>query len=347
MESSCKLRITLTSFQQQRNRKMKDTAAQRRGAVQFVLDIYSLLCWYGGHEDQRGNHLSRDWDLFPVLRRVLSDISFSRMTMMTMNDAYRKFIEAVAREAGALLREKIHDRHTVRYKGEINLVTEADRLSEALIVERIRREFSGHDILTEESPETANGSDLRWIIDPLDGTTNYVHGYPVFCVSIALEIKGVIMLGAVYDPMLDELFMVEKGAGAFLNGRRLTVSRTEALSRGLLATGFPYDIREDRNNNVNYFKVMALSAQAVRRTGSAALDLAYVAAGRFDGFWELKLMPWDTAASWLLVEEAGGAVTDLRGGPYNLYSSNILASNGLLHAEMARLLAGTDPIYAP
>jgi len=263
---------------------------------------------------------------------------------MTM-DAYRTLIEAVAREAGALLLERLHDRHTVQYKGEINLVTEADRLSEALIVERIRREFPGHDILTEESPETANGSGFRWIIDPLDGTTNYAHGYPVFSVSIALEVKGVIRLGAVYNPMLDELFTADKGAGAFLNGRRLNVSRTERLSRSLLATGFPYDIREDRNNNINYFKVMILSAQAVRRTGSAALDLAYIAAGRFDGFWELKLMPWDTAAGWLLVEEAGGCVTDLRGDPYQLHSPNILASNGLIHAEMASILAGTDPLY--
>jgi myo-inositol-1(or 4)-monophosphatase len=263
---------------------------------------------------------------------------------MTM-DVCRRLIEAMARKAGALLLERLHDRHTVQYKGEINLVTEADCLSEALIVERIRREFPGHDILTEESPETANGSDFRWIIDPLDGTTNYAHGYPVFSVSIALEVKGVIMQGAVYNPMLDELFTAEKGVGAFLNGRRLNVSRTERLSRSLLATGFPYDIREDRNNNINYFKVMVLSAQAVRRTGSAALDLAYIAAGRFDGFWELKLMPWDTAAGWLLVKEAGGCVTDLCGDSYQLLSRNILASNGLIHAEMASILAGTDPLY--
>ena len=262
-------------------------------------------------------------------------------------DACRTLIEAVAREAGALLYEKLHDCHIVQYKGEINLVTEADRLSEALIVERINREFPGHDILTEESPETANGSSFRWIIDPLDGTTNYAHGYPVFCVSIALEVKGVIMLGAVYNPMLDELFTAERGSGAFLNGRRLTVSRAENLSRSLLATGFPYDIREDRNNNINYFEVMALSAQAVRRAGSAALDLAYIAAGRFDGFWELKLAPWDTAAGWLLVEEAGGSVTDLRGDPYHLHSKGMLASNGLIHAEMARILAGTDPLFTP
>lgn len=263
---------------------------------------------------------------------------------MTM-DAYRTLIAAVVREAGTFLLERLYDRHIIQYKGEINLVTEADRLSEALIVERIRREFSMHDFLTEESAETANGSDFRWIIDPLDGTTNYAHGYPVFCVSIALEVKGVIMLGAVYNPMLDELFMAERGEGAFLNGRRLNVSRTEMLSRSLLATGFPYDIREDRNNNINYFKAMALSAQAIRRAGSAALDLAYLAAGRFDGFWELKLMPWDTAAGWLLVEEAGGRVTDLRGDPFHLRSRNMLASNGLIHDEMADILAHTDPLF--
>ncbi len=257
---------------------------------------------------------------------------------------YRQFIETVAREAGALLRERVDNRHTVEYKGEINLVTEVDRLSEELIVERIRHAFPGHDILAEESPETANGSSFRWIIDPLDGTTNYAHGLPIFCVSIALEIEGVIHLGAVCNPMLAELFVAEKGEGAFLNGRHLAVSRTTELSRGLLATGFPYDIREDRNNNMNYFKAMALHAQAIRRTGAAALDMAYVAAGRFDGFWELKMMPWDTAAGWLLITEAGGTVTDFREAPYQLHSPHILASNGAIHGEMAAILAATDPL---
>jgi myo-inositol-1(or 4)-monophosphatase len=147
--------------------------------------------------------------------------------------------------------------------------------------------------------------------------------------------------------MLDELFIAERGAGAFLNGRRLKVSRTAELSRSLLATGFPYDIREDRNNNINYFEAMVLNTQAVRRAGSASLDLAYLAAGRFDGFWELKLMPWDMAAGWLLVEEAGGVVTDLYSDPFDLHSPHILASNGLIHAEMSRLLARTDPLFTP
>lgn len=256
----------------------------------------------------------------------------------------RRFIETVAREAGALLLARIHENHAIRYKGEINLVTEADGLSEALIVDRIRRSFPDHGILTEESPETKNGSVFRWIVDPLDGTTNYAHGYPAFCVSIALEVEGVIRLGTVFNPMLDELFTAEMGEGAFLNGRRIAVSRIEDLSRGLLATGFPYDIREDPNNNLNYYRALAMRAQAVRRAGSAALDMAYLAAGRFDGFWELKLMPWDTAAGWLLVTEAGGSVTDLHGCSFSLHSPHVLASNGLLHEAMIRVLAETDPL---
>ena len=260
---------------------------------------------------------------------------------------YREFIEEMVLEAGRLLREKIDECHTIEYKGNINLVTEADRLSEELIIRRIRSRFPEHGILAEESPETPNGSAFRWIIDPLDGTTNYAHAYPVFSVSIALECEGSIRLGAVFNPMLNELFVAEKGEGAFLNGRRLTVSRTADLSRSLLATGFPYDLREDRNNNMNYFETMSMNAQAVRRAGSAAFDLACLAAGRFDGFWELKLMPWDTAAGCLLVQEAGGIVTDLQGGPFSLTSPNILASNGLIHAEMSRLLCGTDPLHNP
>lgn len=256
----------------------------------------------------------------------------------------RTFIEETAREAGALLRARIDAPHTVEYKGLINLVTEADRLSESLIVGRIRRAFPGHGILTEESPETA-GNGYRWIIDPLDGTTNYAHGYPVFCVSIALEVEGRIRYGCVYNPMLDELFFAEQGVGAFLNGRRLGVSSTTDLSHSLLATGFPYDLREEGNNNINYFETMILNTRAVRRAGSAALDMAYVAAGRFDGFWEIKLMPWDMAAGWILIEEAGGIVTDLDGHPFHLDSPHIVAAPPPIHGEMCRLLALTDPRY--
>jgi myo-inositol-1(or 4)-monophosphatase len=253
-------------------------------------------------------------------------------------------IDAVAREAGALLGERFHQDHTVAYKGEIDLVTEADRLSETLIVRRIGEAFPDHDILAEESPETVKGSNFRWIVDPLDGTTNYAHGFPFFSVSIALEVAGTVCLGAVYNPLLDELFLARKGAGTRLNGEPIGVSRTDSLSRSLLATGFPYDIRENRDNNINYFISMAMKAQAVRRAGSAALDLAYVAAGRCDGFWELRLSPWDTAAGWLLVTEAGGVVTDLAGAAYGLRSPHILASNGLIHRDMSALLAATPPL---
>ncbi len=190
--------------------------------------------------------------------------------MAIMKD-YRQFIETVAVEAGALLLERLNDLHTVQYKGEINLVTEADRLSESLIVERIRRAFPGHDILAEESPETVKGSCFRGIIGPLGGTAYYAHGYPIFCVSVALEVEGEIRLGAVYNPMLSELFVAENGEGAFLNGRRLAVSRAAKLSQSLLATGFPYDLRENRNNNFAYYRAMAMNAQAVRRAGAAAV----------------------------------------------------------------------------
>lgn len=261
-------------------------------------------------------------------------------------DQYRQFLARVVVEAGGLLAERAAGLHEVRYKGEINLVTEADLLSEAFIKDRIRRSFPGHDILAEESPGTAKGSRFRWIIDPLDGTTNYAHGYPIFCVSIALEVEGEIRLAAVYNPLLKELFVAQKGEGASLNGSPLAVSRTTDLSRGLLGTGFPYDLREARDNNMNYFQALAMSAQAVRRSGAAALDLAYVAAGRFDGFWELRPMPWDAAAGWLLVTEAGGAVTDIFGAPYGLGSPHILAGNGLINEQMLAVIAKADPLAA-
>ena len=251
------------------------------------------------------------------------------------------FTLAIAREAGRLLKSKLNDRHTIDFKGEIDIVTEADRMSEALILSAIRRQYPGHDVLAEESSATHNGSSFRWIIDPLDGTTNYAHGYPVFCVSIALEIEGDICLGVVFNPMLDEMFVAEKGGGAYLNGHNLSVSKTAILSHSLLATGFPYDIRENENNNISYFTEMARKVQAIRRAGSAALDLAYVAAGRFDGFWELKLMPWDTAAGCLLVQEAGGLITDLSGLPFHLQSPHVIASNGRLHQDMIAVFRQT------
>ena len=248
------------------------------------------------------------------------------------------FAATIAREAGSLLKHAFADPHRITYKGDINIVTEADLMAENHLRERIRARFPDHDILAEESADAGTGAEDRWIVDPLDGTTNYAHGYPVFCVSVALEHRGQIVLGVVHNPMLDECFSALRGGGAFLNGRSLSVSRTDALTRSLLATGFPYDIRESRDNNLDHFETLALKAQAIRRAGSAALDLAYVAAGRFDGFWELKLAPWDTAAGWLLVEEAGGRVTDLDGGPYHLDAPHILASNGAIHPALLELL---------
>lgn len=244
----------------------------------------------------------------------------------------------IARQAGAFLRSRLNSTHEIDYKGEINLVTEADKISEEMITSKINHLFPDHDILAEEFTHTNRGSDFRWIIDPLDGTTNYTHGYPVFCVSIALQKLNEIILGIIYNPMLKEMFIAEKGEGCFLNGRKIHVSTTIKIAESFVATGFPYDIREDTQNNLNYFNEMIMKARAIRRAGSAALDLAYVAAGRFDGFWELKLNSWDTAAGWLMVEEAGGIVTDIRGKGYCLESPVILASNRRIHKEMMDVL---------
>ena len=250
----------------------------------------------------------------------------------------------IAREAGIFLKDKLNSAHTIDYKGEINLVTEVDKISEEMITSKINALFPDHDILAEEFTHIDSGSDFKWIIDPLDGTTNYAHGYPVFCVSIALQNMDTVIVGIIYNPMLDEMFVAEKGQGAFLNDNKIHVSNTDRLTKGLLATGFPYDIREDRHNNLNFFNKMIMQAQAIRRAGSAALDLAYVAAGRFDGFWELKLNPWDIAAGWLLVEEAGGIVTDMQGKDYYLESPSILASNGIIHQEMKDVFKGAPSI---
>ncbi|MBW2557233.1 MAG: inositol monophosphatase [Deltaproteobacteria bacterium] len=256
---------------------------------------------------------------------------------------YGEFAISIARMAGAVLKDRFSESHEIDYKGEIDLVTEADRMSEKILITEISRKFSDHNILSEESTEIKKGSRYRWIIDPLDGTTNYAHGFPVFCVSIALEKDGAVRTGVIYNPISEELFVAEKGEGAFMNGSSISVSKTTKISRSLLATGFPYDIWRNPNNNINYFGGMALEAQAIRRAGSAALDLAHTAAGRFDGFWELKLHPWDTAAGWLLVNEAGGTITDIFGNPYRLDSPGILASNGKIHDSMIRILGSINP----
>ncbi len=245
-----------------------------------------------------------------------------------------------ARSAGKLLREALGGPRRIDYKGHpTNLVTEMDRRSETLIVERIRAAFPDHAILGEEGGARAGQSEYRWLVDPLDGTTNYAHGLPIFSVSLALERAGRVELGVAYDPTREECFVAERGAGATLNGEPLRVSTTAALDTSLLVTGFPYDIRTNPANNLAEYAALSLRSQAVRRLGSAVLDLCYVAAGRFDGFWELTLGPWDMAAGGLIVQEAGGQVTDVRGGPWRLDAPDVAATNGLIHDELLAALA--------
>ena len=256
---------------------------------------------------------------------------------MQLDDLQAIAIRAV-KESGQIQREWLARDKKIELKGEINLVTEVDKRCESRIIDIIKEAFPEHNILTEETPMPEGSSPYRWIIDPLDGTTNYAHGYPCFCTSVALELEGEICLGAIYDPLLDELFTAQQGKGAFLNGERISVSTTERLTNALICTGFPYDLRESPVNNVDHFNNFIMEARAVRRDGSAALDLCYVAAGRFDGFWELKLYAWDVAAGKLLVEEAGGLVTDFGGGALDIYGQEILASNGRIHEEMTTVL---------
>jgi myo-inositol-1(or 4)-monophosphatase len=257
-----------------------------------------------------------------------------------MTDAFREVAVAAARRAGALLRAHRGAARAVSAKSSpINLVTEIDRQAEALVVETIHARSPEHSVLGEEGGAQARSSTHRWIIDPLDGTTNFVHGLPLFSVSIGLEVEGRMVVGVVYDPSLDECFVAERGAGAFLDGRRLAVSETTSLGASLLASGFPYDVRETADNNLAEYAAFTRRNRSVRELGSAAITLAAVAAGRLDGYWELVLGPWDVAAGLLLVEEAGGRVTDLRGCPLDLASPAVVASNGLIHEEMLRTLA--------
>lgn len=255
----------------------------------------------------------------------------------------RKVLREALRGAGAILKETILERRIVAEKGELNLVTETDRRSEDLIVQQILSHFPDHAILTEESPARGK-SPYRWIIDPLDGTTNFAHTYPIACVSVAFEDHGKITLGGVYDPFRNELFYAERGRGATLNEQPIVVSQNPDLAHSLLSTGFPYDRRQNADEYLSLFKAFMMRVQGVRRTGAAALDLAYVASGRFDGFWENKLRLWDVAAASLVVEEAGGKLSDFGGMPLNLSNPNtdwvpqMAASNGFIHDEMIQLL---------
>ena len=243
-------------------------------------------------------------------------------------------------EAGDYLLRTQQKGFTVELKGEINLVTSADQKAEALVVSRLKKNFPEFGILAEEAGESVGlpGAPAVWVVDPLDGTTNFAHRLPVYAVSVALWEKGKPVLGVVYHPALRELFWAVKGGGAFLNKKKLAVSRTFDPNAALLATGFPYDLRESRENNLDYFAAFATRVRAIRRMGAAALDIAWTAAGRFDGFWELKLFPWDIAAAVLLVAEAGGKLSDFQGRPLGLGTQNVVASNGRLHNFILRVI---------
>ena len=253
-------------------------------------------------------------------------------------DQFAKVGTAAALEAGRLLMRHFRTKFSIAHKGDINIVTELDVAAEKLIVSRILEAFPTHSVLAEENHPDAARTPFTRIIDPLDGTTNYAHGLPFFCVSVGLEIDGQVEWGVVYNPNLEEVFTVRRGQGAFLNQERIQVSKVSPLGASLLATGFPYDIRTSEQNNLSYFREFALTAQAVRRVGSAALDLCYVGCGRFDGFWELKLNPWDCAAGCLVVQEGGGRVTDFSGQPSSIYGGEFVASNGIIHEEMLAVI---------
>ena len=244
-------------------------------------------------------------------------------------------MSAIARAAGKVLMDYFPRNVGFEYKGEADLVTDADRASEHLIVSRLHQRWPEHSIVAEEGSRRHSESSYRWYVDPLDGTTNFAHGYPVFCVSIGLEAAGVPQAGVLYDPTRDELFSAERGAGARLNGEPIRVSNLPNLSEAILGTGFP-SYKRHQNPNIHFYHQLTLRSHGVRRAGSAALDLANVAAGRYDGFWEFNLNPWDTLAGVLLVLEAGGRVTRFDGSPWQLDSRETLASNGLLHNELIR-----------
>ncbi len=253
--------------------------------------------------------------------------------------------EEVAREAGALLRGFYERGVAMEYKGDVDLVTEADRASEALIKTRLQAAFPAHGVYGEEGTRERLGGEFRWYVDPLDGTTNFAHGFPVFCVVLGCERRapglgededGEMVAGVIYDPLRDECFRTERGGGAWLNGRRIGVSKTAKLQESLTATGFPSQKRH-ASPNVHFYQEMTLRSHGVRRAGSAAIDMAYVACGRLDGFWEFKLNPWDTSAGYLLIEEAGGTVTRFDGSRFRLDSTEVMATNGLILGEMTHL----------
>ena len=245
-----------------------------------------------------------------------------------------------AKAAGKILSDSFGFVNNVMKKGAIDLVTDADLEAEKVVLETIQDDFPADNILSEEAGNHQHASsDRTWIVDPLDGTTNFAHGFPFFAVSIALAVENETVLGVVYNPCMEEFFLAQKGQGTFLNGEPLHVTETAGLEDALLATGFPYDVHEHPDRVMTLFKRFLVRAQGIRRLGTAALDMCYVAAGRLDGFWEQDLHPWDTAAGDILVREAGGHVTTFSGGAYTPYEKTVLASNGLIHEDMVAVVS--------
>ncbi|UCF70038.1 MAG: inositol monophosphatase [candidate division WOR-3 bacterium] len=249
-----------------------------------------------------------------------------------------RFTADLAKSVGDRIAKNAVRQIRVSFKGEVDLVTQFDKQAQDLIVNAMTEEYPEYGVLSEENVSTGKGRPVRWIVDPLDGTTNFAHGLPIWAISIALEVEKAVVLGVVYDPTRKEIFTAIINRGARLNGRRIYVSTTRKIGHSLLVTGFPYDIRRTKNNNLRQFGAFAVRARAVRRLGSAALDLCYTACGRFDGYWELKLSPWDQAAGSLILREAGGRVTDFAGRKFSIYGDEVLGTNGLIHGQMMSVL---------
>jgi len=253
-------------------------------------------------------------------------------------DEILKFAIHCVLESGKIQRKYFGKKIGIRHKGTIDLVTDVDMACQEIIISLIKDNFPDDDIISEEKKNYFEEDKNRWIVDPLDGTTNYAHGYPFFCTSIAYEESGSITLGVVYNPIFKELFYAKKKEGAYLNKKRISVSKIDNLKQALLSTGFPYDLITSKRNNIENFISFIYEAQAIRRDGSAALNMCYLACGRFDGFWELKLNPWDMAAGSIIIEEAGGIITDFKGNKFDIYKDEIVASNGLIHKDMLNVL---------
>jgi len=258
---------------------------------------------------------------------------------MSLYGAFDRVAIRAAKRAGIFIKENLGRVKTASFKGSINIVTDIDKKSEKLIIREIRKNFPEHAILAEEKGQAVSGNEYQWVIDPLDGTTNFFRSFPFFCVSIALEKRGEVIVGVVYDPMRNDLFYAKKKEGAYLNGRKIRVSSVTALARSFLATGFSYGIKSARNTNIANFGKLLKRSLAIRRAGSAALDLCYVACGIFDGFWEMDLYPWDCAAASLIVREAGGRLTRFNGMSYSHYDKEVLATNGRIHKHMVKELS--------